>query len=1221
MFYNTRPKNRCSHCPRKIQFHKPAIMCTNCSDLFHLKCAGLQPEDLHVLTKSNLLNSWTCSGCMHASFPMFLLESCDVELQVAGRACSTPRRVCHTCSKLGNSLDECDMCGNASHPRCFAGLLGCKNCARSIFPGFEVKVQDLFATTGPNNLIFDPFSFENDIHNIGMADREEGGFEQQAWSACSSILQQCSYCELSKISSARPYELKILSLNIRSIYSKISTIRDLGLKHYSKFSVLCFNETWCSADSLPFGGTELELEGFHPPIIQRPSRTSGRGGGLCIYINSSLCSDNDFHVVDLLSDCSDPANGEFLFVEINRSNNKNIIIGNMYRSPSFPPGPFLENLGQKLDTLKKYKNKNIILVSDSNIDLLKHDSFEPANQLIDLYSEHGFIPVISRPTHITDHSTTLIDHIFVNNCEAVTKSGIIATDVSDHLAPYVSLVIERTVLNRINTNFTEIDSQNFRRMNEETLANFKSRISETDWGFVTNNCNSTANEKFELFESKYQNIYDDCFPLASKTKKKRKFDKPWLLPWLSEACDRKNKSYIEYVKCPTAVNKAKYLKYKRFVAKHIRNAKRKYYESYFKRYSNDGRKQWSMINELLNRKPRRKNNISKLVHKDNTKTTTYTRPHDISNRFNDYFCSIAQRLKDEDGQISDRGRPPDSTLNPNERSVFDMSDIPCTVTEIEKYVSDLKNKATSNLAILPFKSASKEIAPVIQHLVQASLTEGIFPTKLKCAKVIPLHKSGSRSEISNYRPISLLSCFSKIYERAMQVRLIKFLDTHDRIFASQYGFRSGHSCEHALLEAQSRISRALDKKETAILLLIDFSKAFDMVDHEIMINKLEHYGVRGNLLSWFRSYLSNRQQYVHVNGVDSNMQPLKYGVPQGSILGPLLFIIYINDLPEISNLAKYIFFADDANILVTGQNLLDIRDKLNGVIAAIDIWVKCNGLKLNVKKTKYMVFSNKRDIDYSSLQLLLNGKSLERSEKERFLGVIVDSNISWKTHISALKSKISRNAGILYRLKGVVPNNVLKLVYNSLIQSHMYYCSNVWGLGSKSSLASLFCAQKKAIRAVENGFNNNFYNKDTGELPCHTKEIFTRNKLLTVYNLIAKNCLTAMHRVYRKNYPKPILELFNANRNPDYTVRRGPEFFEIPRSRLVALDKTLAFRGPMYYNATINNINTDTLANSNATRLDCKNVNCFKFAISRYLLEIQGAGDENWVAGNFALHG
>ena len=139
------------------------------------------------------------------------------------------------------------------------------------------------------------------------------------------------------------------------------------------------------------------------------------------------------------------------------------------------------------------------------------------------------------------------------------------------------------------------------------------------------------------------------------------------------------------------------------------------------------------------------------------------------------------------------------------------------------------------------------------------------------------------------------------------------------------------------------------------------------------------------------------------------MQPLKYGVPQGSILGPLLFIIYINDLPEISDLAKYIFFADDANILVTGNSLLDIKDKLNAVIAAIDIWVKCNGLKLNVKKTKYMVFSNKRDIDYSSLQLFLNGKCLERSEKERFLGVIVDSNINWKTHISGLKSKISRN--------------------------------------------------------------------------------------------------------------------------------------------------------------------------------------------------------------------
>ena len=167
------------------------------------------------------------------------------------------------------------------------------------------------------------------------------------------------------------------------------------------------------------------------------------------------------------------------------------------------------------------------------------------------------------------------------------------------------------------------------------------------------------------------------------------------------------------MKCPTPINKAKYLKYKKFVAKHIRKAKRKYYESYFKRYSADGRKQWSMINELLNRKPRRKNSISKLVHKDNTKTTTITRPQDIADRFNDFFCNIAQRLKEEDGHMGDRGRPPESTLNSSERSVLDMPDTPCTETEIEKYISDLKNKATSNLAILPFKSVSKEIAPVI----------------------------------------------------------------------------------------------------------------------------------------------------------------------------------------------------------------------------------------------------------------------------------------------------------------------------------------------------------------------------------------------------------------------------------------------------------------------------------------------------------------------------
>ena len=325
----------------------------------------------------------------------------------------------------------------------------------------------------------------------------------------------------------------------------------------------------------------------------------------------------------------------------------------------------------------------------------------------------------------------------------------------------------------------------------------------------------------------------------------------------------------------------------------------------------------------------------------------------------------------------------------------------------------------------------------------------------------------------------------------------------------QYGFRSGRSCEHALLKAQHILLESLSKKQISLLLLIDFNKAFDMVEHTILLRKLEHYGIQGLVLKWMTSYLKNRYQFVSLSGVNSSIKHMQYGVPQGSILGPLLFIIYINDLPNIFNRAKFILYADDANIIINGANISDIVQQLNELCNILPSWVISNGLALNFKKTKYMLFS-RQNIELPD-EFKISYKKIDRVKEVRFLGVIVDEKLNWSAHIKILKIKMSRYICILCKIKKLLPIQAKMQIFQSLIQSHLNNCSIVWGFTAKSNIESLFRIQKKGIRAIVPGFIN--YKYRDGELPGHTKPYFNEYKILGVHGVIVTNALLFIYKI------------------------------------------------------------------------------------------------------------
>jgi hypothetical protein len=840
----------------------------------------------------------------------------------------------------------------------------------------------------------------------------------------------------------------------------------------------------------------------------------------------------------------------------------------------------------------------VYIVGDFNEDLIKHDQDSNCQNLIDTAANHGFVQIVSRPTRITDHSATLIDHVYTNSLDNTISCNIITHDITDHLATHTKIKLGTTG-NRPQFSFhNRRVNREGRIFNEANHAAFKNLIDSETWEEITDDMD--AQSKYEKFDEIYSRHYNSAYPLAAQ-RKRRKFErkdpKPWILPWLEEACNRKQEHYHNFVKAPTPENKAIYDKWDEFCEKHCNKARAKYYKKYFTDYKDNSRKQWEMINKLLNR-GRKKTSVAKLMNDDGS---TVNSPSAIAEKFNEYFSNIATNMK----QTNTGQQNPDSYIDYLQDSTENTIYLrPTDSGEIHDIIKKFKNKATLDHKISALKIANENFSftTTLSSIVNSSLDEGVFPQKLKEAKVVPIHKSGAKTSVSNYRPISLLTSFSKVYEKVMHARILDFLESNKTLYDDQYGFRPGRSCEHALLTAQNCLLNSLSNNQISVLLLLDYSKAFDLVDHSILIRKLEHYGIRGQALAWMKSYLENRTQYVTIDGKNSSSMPLRYGVPQGSILGPLLFIIYINDLPGISHIARFILYADDANIILTGTNVVEINHQLKHICSKLVKWVAANGLALNLKKTNYMIFARQK-VDLPE-PLKVSNVVIERKTETRFLGVILDDKLKWNSHITHLKTKMSRYIGILYKIKRYLPFQARLQIYHSFVQSHLNYCSLIWGFSTRSNIQSVFSKQKKGMRAIVPGFIN--YRYRDGVIPGHTKPHFKEYKILTVQGIIASNALTLIHKI--RHFPNSVPSSIRSC-IPDTAPVQGANY-ETSLAWLTIYNNShfrssLFFKGPML--STM-----QEFSNSNIPPSSFHKIRIYKNSVKSILLEYQsrGAHDE-----------
>ena len=397
-----------------------------------------------------------------------------------------------------------------------------------------------------------------------------------------------------------------------------------------------------------------------------------------------------------------------------------------------------------------------------------------------------------------------------------------------------------------------------------------------------------------------------------------------------------------------------YKKFRNRVANSLKVSKTSYFYDYFQKNSNNMKQLWSGIKSVVDvRKSSNINVISKL--KDSNCNTT-SDPAVIAKIFNKFFVNVSHDIAKN---IPRSNKSPLSFMGGRVgNSFFTAPTVPTEISDIISLLKSGKSLGPNSIPMKILKSLSPLISSPLSQIINESFQSGMFPDKMKLAKVIPLFKKGCVLTASNYRPISLLSVFSKITEKAMHERLYKFLEKHEILYSLQFGFRANHSINHALVSLTEAIKNSLDNKKFGCGIFIDLQKAFDTVNHEILLTKLEHYGIRGTVLDWFKSYLSDRKQYVSVIGSNSSYLSVASGVPQGSVLGPLLFLIYINDLPLSSSKLSFYLFADDTNIYCESDNLYKLQRTVNKELRKVKLWLDVNKLSLNIDKTNFIIFKS-----------------------------------------------------------------------------------------------------------------------------------------------------------------------------------------------------------------------------------------------------------------------
>lgn len=736
--------------------------------------------------------------------------------------------------------------------------------------------------------------------------------------------------------------------------------------------------------------------------------------------------------------------------------NTPIIFISLYRPPKSSIKKFLSKLEDLLFRIYRQNiNKRIILCGDLNIDF-SSDTIEK-QLLVNTLNSYSLENKLNDFTHYTPNTATAIDYVISHTNMLLTVANT-EPGLSDHYAQIIQLKL-KDVINLENT--ITCKGRNY---SPENYIYFNNRLTAEKWLEI--NDSNDVNTNYMMFLKTFLLLFEESFPITIKQynlKHNRLASKP---EWISQGIINSSKKLKLLYRLNKQITDPRftiyYINYRKIYRKVVKVAKKKHISNKITKCINKPKEVWQIINNILGNKTIKKKEKISIKINDNTITVA----KEIANIINTHYVNISSKLNISNDPPITYEQTDSSTTKCKEQFVLHQTD----EKEIHKAISSLKNKRSQDihgLSNMLLKVCGKNILQPLKTIINQSLKTGIFPDKMKVAKILPIFKKGDKHKIENYRPISLLPAFSKVFEKILHNRLSTFLEKNKLICTQQSGFQKNKSTMTAVFQVTKAISEALDKGNHVYGIFCDLSKAFDLVDHRILLHKLSNLGINGWALNLLKSYLYNRTQIVEIydgkNKVTSDWETIKTGVPQGSILGPLLFLIYINDLPDKLRCGNPTLFADDTSIIVNNNNIDALSKIAENTLTSLEKWFKKNRLVLNVDKSQFIQFS-KQNRQREQILLSHNSTIIKETEVVKFLGLHIDKRLTWSEQITKLENKLSSICYLLRSLKLIIDSETLRMTYYTYFHSVMTYGVEFWGNTTNS--IKIFRVQKRAIRIL-----------------------------------------------------------------------------------------------------------------------------------------------------------